>query len=149
MLEKLTEQLKESEGFKSKPYRDTKGILTVGYGYNLQSNILKLSKAEISTINKKGVTKEQASSYLSRCIELSNKDVNKNFPAIMTAPEKVQLVIYDMGFNLGWSKLSKFVKLLAAVKAKDYKTAAKEMKDSNWYTEVGDRSERLVKLMLS
>ena len=35
MLQDLIEDLKRDEGFRSHPYRDTVGKLTIGYGRNL------------------------------------------------------------------------------------------------------------------
>jgi hypothetical protein len=40
-------------------------------------------------------------------------------------------------------------KMIAALARGDYEQAAKEMKDSKWYWEVGNRSRRLVKMMVT
>ena len=40
VTDNLIEHIKKHEGFKSKPYKDTKGKWTVGYGRNLDDNPL-------------------------------------------------------------------------------------------------------------
>jgi GH24 family phage-related lysozyme (muramidase) len=50
--------------------------------------------------------------------------------------------LINMAFNLGY-RLSGFKKFLAAVNAEDWETAAKEMMDSKWAQQVGDRAVRL------
>ncbi len=42
----LLSQLKTDEGFELKPYKDTQGKLTIGYGHNLTDNGISLSIAE-------------------------------------------------------------------------------------------------------
>ena len=52
-------------------------------------------------------------------------------------------VILNMAFNLGLTRLQKFKKMIAALRIRDYETAAIEMKDSKWYNQVGSRAKRL------
>jgi len=52
-------------------------------------------------------------------------------------------VMANMCFNLGYPRLSKFKKFLAAMQEEDWETAAEEMMDSKWATQVGDRAKRL------
>ena len=54
-----------------------------------------------------------------------------------------------MCFNLGYPRLSKFKKFLAAARNEDWETAADEMMDSKWATQVGDRAVRLREKMLN
>ena len=54
-----------------------------------------------------------------------------------------------MMFNLGYSRLSRFRKMKAAVLKRDWATAADEMVDSAWYGQVGRRSRDLVRRMRS
>ena len=52
-----------------------------------------------------------------------------------------------MCFNLGRARLFMFKKLFQALKKGDYDTAAEEMKDSNWYKQVGNRAKKLCDMM--
>jgi len=53
----------------------------------------------------------------------------------------------DMAFNMGVPRLCKFKKMWAAIYAGDYNTAAIEMLDSRWATQVGTRAIKLSKAM--
>ena len=59
-----------------------------------------------------------------------------------------QRVMVNMCFNLGYPRLSKFKKFLAAMEVHDFETAAIEMMDSKWANQVGLRAERLKKRVL-
>ena len=59
-------------------------------------------------------------------------------------PEEVKLIIANMAFNLGITKLKKFQLMLTAINAEDYKTASKEGLDSRWAKQVYNRSKRLM-----
>ena len=58
-------------------------------------------------------------------------------------------VLIDMRFNLGPNRFRQFKKMIAAVHQKDFQRASEEMKDSNWYRQVGKRSEKLCEMMRS
>jgi lysozyme len=58
-----------------------------------------------------------------------------------------QRVLVNMCFNLGITKLLEFVLTLAAIKAAQYETAAREMLASDWAKEVGKRANRLSIMM--
>jgi lysozyme len=52
-----------------------------------------------------------------------------------------------MAFNLGVPRLCKFKKMWAAVHAKQFDVAAKEMLDSRWAKQVKSRSTKLAHAM--
>jgi lysozyme len=52
-----------------------------------------------------------------------------------------------MAFNMGVPRLNKFKKMWAAVHDGDYPTAAKEMLDSRWATQVKGRAVKLSNAM--
>lgn len=60
-----------------------------------------------------------------------------------------QLVVADMLYNLGMQRFRRFVKLNAALESGDYEKAADEMKDSDWYEQVGRRAVKLEGAMRS
>lgn len=52
-----------------------------------------------------------------------------------------------MRFNLGHDGFRRFKNMIAAVKNQAFNQAAREMKDSRWYHQVGKRAERLKEMM--
>jgi len=61
--------------------------------------------------------------------------------------KSAQSVLVDMRFNLGHEGFRKFKNMIKAVKQQDFHSAAREMKDSLWYQQVGKRADRLTKMM--
>ena len=64
-------------------------------------------------------------------------------------PEEVQLIIANMMFNMGLTRLSKFKGMKRGVDARNWDVAAAEMVDSKWYKQVTTRADRLVTRMRS
>ncbi len=62
-------------------------------------------------------------------------------------PDEVHSILINMAFNLGRKKLKGFKKMWTAIKAGDWEAAADEMVDSDWFDQVGTRSDRLVARM--
>lgn len=121
----------KEEDLRLKPYRDTVGKLTIGYGRNLDD---------------KGISVDEAAYFLDDDIPYHTKEL-ENFPFFNGLDDARKIVLADMSFNLGFKRLSGFRKMLAAVANKDYETAANEMLDSTWATQVGERAERLAEMM--
>ncbi len=65
-----------------------------------------------------------------------------SLPGCLSQGETRERALVNMAFNLG-GRLAGFKKFLKAVNARDWPTAAVEMMDSKWATQVGDRATRL------
>ena len=128
----LRAQLIVDEDLRQKPYLDTVGKLTVGVGRNLDD---------------KGLSREECLYLLDNDIADAEKDARTLFPGFdsLSAARKAALV--NMAFNLGQTRLAGFRRLIEAVKEQDWEQAAKEMLDSRWAQQVGNRAVRLAKQM--
>ncbi len=133
-MTEIQELLIGHEGLKLKPYRDKKGILTIGVGRNLEDD---------------GISKNEALYMLNNDIKTATSDLKSIFDDFELYPKKVQLVLTDMMFNLGKPRFSGFVNMIAAVKERNWKNMIKEMKDSNWCRELTERCEHDVSLIES
>ena len=131
-MKAIEKQLIEHEGLEKKVYRCPAGKLTVGVGRNLED---------------KGITEEEALFLLRNDIAECEDDLRSIFTEYDALDESRKRVLIDMRFNLGPSRFRQFKKLIAAVKEKEFSRAAEEMKDSNWYRQVGKRAETLFKMM--
>lgn len=130
MLEKnLIDEIKRDEGFEPMPYKDTRGYPTIGYG----------TKLPIDEI--------EATLLLEKRLHDTLADIRRNVSFYEDLPKEAQLILLNMGYNLGVPKLMGFKKMWAALDRRDFKEAAKEMRDSLWYNQVGDRAERLAQRM--
>ena len=126
----LVERLLADEGLRLKPYKDTVGKLTIGVGRNLDD---------------RGITEVEAKYLLVNDIKVAEKELTTHAPWWWNLDKPRQEALLNMCFNLGWSRLAKFEKMLAALKAHDYDAAAIEALDSKWATQVGDRAKRIAK----
>ena len=126
--------IKKHEGTKLYLYKDSLGITTIGTGHNIQDN--GLSKAACDFILDEDIA--NAVSEL--------KDVFKHWDEF---PDVVQAVMTDMMFNIGSNRFSTFKHMINAVKAGNYKLAAKEARDSKWCKQVGSRCEDNYNLLMN
>lgn len=124
----LVDQLIRHEGLRLKPYKCPAGKLTIGVGRNLEDV---------------GITEAEARYLLNNDIIRCWGEIHKAFPWSLTLPQAAQDVLCNMCFNLGITKLKSFKHFLEALKAKDYKQAAVEMRNSKWATQVGKRADEL------
>ena len=124
MLSLFMNKIKQHEGLKLKPYNCSAGVLTIGYGHNLEN----------------GITKKQAELLFEVDFENCIADVDKVFGEDVDIFSEVYGVLLDLMFNLGYERFCGFKKFIAAIKCKDYHKAADELVDSKWYRQVGTRA---------
>ncbi len=127
---KLQDELARDEGYRDKPYKDSVGILTIGYGHNL--NI--------------PMCKEALQVQLTHDIRVHLEEC-RGLPYWDTLDPVRRRVVCNMVFNLGMRRFLKFNRLNIALLNGNYNSAAVEMMDSKWFNQVGNRAERLVKTM--
>ena len=127
----INKMLKKHEGFSSKPYLDTTGNLTIGYGRNLHAVGISYDEAELMLTNDiKKVVK-----FLSKIETYRKLDSSR------------QSVLINMCFNMGIKKLLNFKKMWTAIEVGDFKRASLEMLDSLWAKQVKGRALELSKIM--
>lgn len=131
---RLEQQLKRHEGVSLKLYKCTSDKNTIGFGRNLDD---------------RGITAIEAQMMLQTDIEYLFSILPKRIKCFnyLTKPRADALV--NMAFNLGVNGLLKFKKMLAAIEMGDYVTASKEMLDSKWAKQVGERANELARQMAS
>jgi lysozyme len=119
---RLDQMLVRHEDDRRTPYRCPAGYLTIGVGRNLEAK--PLSDAVVRLMLDEDVAEARAT-----CKHL--------VPGFDVLAEARQHALLDMAFNLGQPRLAKFTKMLAAARAGDWETAAREAQDSDWYRQVG------------
>lgn len=128
----MVRQLRLHEGERLKPYRCTAGKLTIGVGRNLED---------------RGISSEESAMLLANDIGNEERELLRALPWVARLDEVRQRVLLDMAFNLGLVGLLAFKRTLAAIEAGEYQQAATMMLDSKWAKQVGQRAERLSRMM--
>ena len=129
----LKSQLERHEGLRLKPYlcTGTPPRLTIGYGRNLYDV---------------GITREEADYMLAADIERVERELD-TIDEYVALDRIRQTVIANLCFNVGFRGLLNFKRMWRHLARHDYPGAAKEMLDSKWARQVGNRAIELSKIM--
>lgn len=122
------------EGLELKAYKCTAGKITIGVGRNVEEL---------------GITHDEAMYLLNNDVQRVVDELIANVDFYGKLSDVRKAVLVDMCFNLGISRFLQFKNFLAALDREDWVDAAREMLDSRWATQVGQRSVRLSQMMTS
>jgi lysozyme len=150
MKETLRDRLIREEGLRLFPYKDTKGIWTIGVGHNIEADPIMFPNLEL--LKSRGVTKDEAYALL-------DKDIRDHTAALIDAlpwtgdldwPRKS--VMIDLCFNMGLGDehrgLLSFKNTLAHMESGNWSDVAEHMRASKWYQDVGPaRADILIKIL--
>jgi len=127
--ERLHSILLRHEGLRLRPYTDTAGKLTIGIGRNLTDF---------------GIREKEAYYLCDNDIDAAVAGLSQTVKAFSSMDDVRQEVLINMAFNMGLTKLmSANPKMIAAVEAKNFLDAAKEMLDGPWKDQVHGRAIEL------
>jgi lysozyme len=125
-------QLRQDEGLRLKPYRDTVGKLSIGIGRNLDDV---------------GLSLEEVDFLLENDITTAERVARTLFSTFDKLSDNRKAVLINLAFNLGQTRLAQFKKFRKAMQEEHFDLAAVEMLNSLWASQVGARATRLAKLM--
>ena len=128
----VQEELKACEGFRSMPYNDHLGKLTIGYG----------------TLLEDGITKKEAEAMM----KVHHSEMLKQFEDIMgwdltdetKFPPPVAMSLANMVYQLGPTKLANFKQTMAAIARQDWSAAADEGLNSRWAKQTPQRANKMM-----
>ena len=133
----LVDQIKQDEGLRLTAYWDPIGkVWTVGYGHTGPD----VTEGTVWTL-------AQAEAALAEDLNTAADEVDRAFPWAEGMGVIRWAVLVNMAFNMGLSRLEEFHMALAAMQSGDYETAAAQMLNSLWASQVGDRAMRLAQQM--
>lgn len=141
MNRELYEQLKIDEGVKYEIYNDHLGYPTFGIGHLILESDEEYGKPVGTPVSEERVREcfeKDIETAIGECEYLYSE---RTFEGL---PDEVREILVNMMFNLGRPRLSKFVNFNEAIRRHDWEEAAKEGRDSLWYTQVTNRAERLM-----
>jgi len=134
-LERVLEDLKSDEGFKSSAYLDSEGLLTIGYG---------------TLIDEKrgaGITRPEGEMLLRNRLATILARLDYLRPGWRTMGGRVPDALANMAYQIGADGLHGFRKMWDALAAGDFKTAAAEALNSKWAMQTPNRAARVAAMM--
>lgn len=131
MMSAAKQLLIKHEGYEKYPYTDTVGKITIGVGYNLTD---------------RGLSDYWINAQLENDITYFYNFLNTTFGWFKSLNDPRQIALVDMCF-MGAKNFITFKKMLAALAEKNYYLAAKEMLDSKWAKQVGNRAQELAEMI--
>ena len=137
--EKLYEEIKADEGEVLEVYLDHLGYPTIGIGHLVTAKDEEFGKPPGTAI-----TAERSRELFARDIQSAIEDCERLYGQWHNWPEEVQLIMVNMCFNLGVTRLAKFKNMHNMLSQHKWKEAAAEGRDSRWYRQVTNRAERLM-----
>ena len=132
-METLSARIKAHEGLRLKPYLDTEGHLTIGYGRCLDK--IGISHAEAELLLKADIARAIDDFYRLPIPIIQNCNANR------------RRILCEMIFNLGLHGVLGFQKMLSAIERGNYNEAAVQMVDSRWAEQVGIRAKLMAQTM--
>lgn len=126
---KFIAKIVEHEGLEYSAYQDTKGYWTIGIGTCIDSRV------------KCGLTKDECYFLLSNRLNLVRNNLNE-YSWFKSLDLTRQDVLVELGFNIGISGIFGFKKMISALSNKNYELATKELLNSQWQKQVGEKRSR-------
>ena len=143
-IEQLRKELERDEGVKYEVYLDHLGYPTFGIGHLITDDDPECG-ASVGT----KIDSDRVQEAFEADVESVLSDCERLYVQFEHLPEEAKLIIANMMFNMGYTRLSKFKGMKRGVDARDWNQAADEMIDSKWYNQVTRRADRLVVRMRS
>lgn len=140
-MDELRRELIRDEGVVYSIYKDPLGYPTFGIGH-----LITPSDPEYNMPIGTPVSEERVYEVFEKDVDIAIEDCKILYGDDFDDwPSCVKHVLVNMCFNLGRSRLSRFVRMKKALHERDWVVAAKEGRDSRWYNQVTTRAERLMK----
>lgn len=141
--------IKDNEGYSDKPYRDTKGKRTIGYGFNLDDSSNQQLAKNLNITFDRPIDTPTADRLFKHKAMQAEDDVKSLDPDYDNRPPQVKKVLLDMAYNMGRTSLSGFKDFFEALNNNDYHAAAKAIQHSDYAKDVPIRARNNRQLLLS
>lgn len=132
--DRLLQQLKTDEGCVLRPYTDSLGFMTIGYGRMIDP----LKGGKISA--------DEAAYLLANDVKAVVAELTP-FAWFHEQDSVRQAALGNMAFNLGLTGLLHFPRFLGSMQIKDYPGAVSELANTPWRRQVGARADRIIQLI--
>lgn len=138
-------QLKYHEGVKYTSYIDSVGLPTGGIGHLLRQNEISLYPVPTP------ISEEQVSTWFQQDAQISIIGAQRllGIDVWGDLSDVRKRACADLCYNLGETKLSKFVKFISAMKSGKYNIAGESLRNSKWFTQVGRRGPNIITMIVN
>jgi lysozyme len=143
--DEIIQRLVFHEGCVLKPYRCSRGYLTIGVGRNLETNPLTSEELKVCGDYKHGITKNAAFYLLRNDIHRVVEECKKKISFWSQLDNERQYALIDMVFQLGLGGVLKFRNMLKSMGVGNYKEAAEHCLDSKYAKQTPNRAKRIAK----
>lgn len=131
--ENILKYLKSWEKFRSKPYDDGEGNITVGYGFNLPHLLKKY---------KKGITEEQADKEFAGVVNTFVPEFRKLTPNFDSLNNNQRDALFSLYYNAGADTYMESPMLFKYLKEGDFDKAVKEINHDEWKDDMDGQKKR-------
>ncbi len=128
----LIDSIKQHEGYRSKVYKDSLGIPTIGYGFAIKD--LELDQDICDLI-------------LERKVKDLKDRIKKKFSWYKYMPPTIKDIVVEMCYQLGLYGFSCFKKTISYLQNKEWEKASVEMLDSRWAVQTPRRARELSEIV--
>lgn len=135
LLAAVIADLRDDEGWRDRPYRDSLNFLTIGYGFLIDE--------------RKSVRMPRAVGALWLELLATDKwdELVARLPWLTEQPVDVQRALANMSYQMGVEGLIGFRKMLTALQFGNRELAADEALDSDWGKQTPKRAKRIAALI--
>jgi lysozyme len=146
--DKAVSETEGFEGFRSNPYKDSRGIWTFGIGRCLETS--PLTGEELKYLLDSGlialsITHLGAQHLLDTRVTAVDIALAAHWVPYGSMPDEVQTILVEMAYQLGVASLLTFNTFLGLLAAKRYDEAAADGRTTAWYKQTPVRAESLMK----
>ena len=138
--EEIKQMIIKHEGKINRPYKDSLGLWTVGVGHLIGDG-----KSLPPEMNREFSDEEVMAMFEKDYAH--HRSAAMNIPGFDKLDGRGQGALTDLTFNMGPSWISKWPKLKKQLEEGDTQSAAKNLEQSKWYGQVGNRAPTIVSLI--
>jgi GH24 family phage-related lysozyme (muramidase) len=144
---KVVDDTSGYEGYKAQPYKDTRGLWTVGEGTCLETNPIGgkdwkyLLDMGMVTVSLSGA----GARYLLRSkIAAELAELARTYQGFSALPDLAQTLLLEMAYQLGTAKLLTFTTFNNYVRSAQWARAAGDARTTEWYKQTPQRAEKIL-----
>lgn len=147
----FVERLKALEGFHHKPYFDTVGKVTIGYGRNLEAHPLTVNETRqlMNRVkwNSRKDAEDWAETLMKQDLVRTSEELENKLGIWPMCSKQEKTVLLDMAYNIGVPSLLNFKGMLGAIDEENMTLAAYECMNSRYAVTVKTRAVANAKLL--